>query len=162
MPNTAISSALWTKIDFNKAKPGLIYDPEGICLIGKFSDELAAHRARKQWKLILNSHFLLEVERDFEISVISSHNDERYLLACAFTSACGRYAFWRLANRQAPEAEDKLGGLIGRARYARGVIGSNWPLEDKQTAFVMSAMEQQIADNEANLSLMNRLLQLFK
>ena len=86
----------------------LIYDTDAISLIGRFSDELSAYRSRRKWVEILSNYFLLEPERDFESKIISSETSDGFLLHCNFTSACGRYAFWRLINHQAPEAEEKL------------------------------------------------------
>ena len=64
------------------------------------------------WQAILASHFLLEPDRDYELRTHCSLDDEQFVLSCSFLSACGRYAFWRLVNRQAPEAEQKLNGHL--------------------------------------------------
>ncbi|MFN8391081.1 MAG: hypothetical protein U0136_12395 [Bdellovibrionota bacterium] len=153
----------FTSVDITKAKPGLIYDAEGVTLIGKYTDELSAHRARKEWQSILNSHFLLESDRDYELKTYCVLDDNQFLLSCAFMSACGRYAFWRLVNRQAPEAEQKLNGAKERIqKSAKGFLGSTWGSENKETSFVVSALEEEIQRNEENTSLVNRLLQLFK
>ena len=151
-----------SSVDLTKARPGLIYDAEGVTLFGKYTDQLSTYRSRKEWQAILASHFLLEPERDYEIKAICSIDDNKVLLSCSFTSACGRYAFWRLVNRQAPEAEQKLNGQRDKVqKSAKGFLGSPWN-EEKQTAFVMSSLEEQIKKSEENTSLVNRLLQLFK
>ena len=153
----------FTSVDITKAKPGLIYDAEGVTLLGKYTDELAAHRARKEWQLILNSHFLLEAERDYELNTFCDLGEEHFLLSCCFLSACGRYAFWRLVNRQAPEAEHKLNGCKERIqKSAKNFLGSSWSNENKETTFVVNALEEQLQRNEENTSLVNKLLQLFK
>ena len=71
---------------------------------------MSAYRGRKGWSEILGTHFLLENDRDFSLTVLLSENSEteEFKLKCEFESACGRYAFWRLINHQAPEAEEKL------------------------------------------------------
>lgn len=99
---------------------GLIFDAESNAIIGKFSDELAAYRARRNWIGILAEDFLLEKQRDYEMSVIAASQGTFYLLACSFTSACGRYAFWRLVNRQAQESERRLTGGAPPRRRATG------------------------------------------
>lgn len=106
---------------------GLLFDAEGITLISRFSDELSAYRARRQWVDILGSYFLLEKGRDFEMSVLANPESEYFVLNCFFTSACGRYAFWRLINEQAPEAESKLSahsGSLKRPGYFSTLFGS--------------------------------------
>lgn len=92
-------------------KSGLIFDAEGVTLIARCNDELSAYRAKKNWVLVLKSYFLLELERDYELSVLASPEHGYFTVSCFFISACGRYAFWRLINDQAPEAELKLGAL---------------------------------------------------
>ena len=153
----------FTSVDLTKAKPGLIYDAEGVPLFGKYQDELSAHRARRDWQAVLGSHFLLENERDYELSVFSSLEEGQFLLSCNFVSACGRYAFWRLVNRQAPEAEQRLNGQRERIqKSAKSFMGANWNPDKKETTFVVNALEEQMQRNEENKSLVNRLLQLFK
>jgi hypothetical protein len=157
------SVAEFTSVDISRAKPGLIYDAEGVTLIGKYTDELSAHRARREWQSILSSHFLLESDRDYELKTFCELEDNQFLLSCTFMSACGRYAFWRLVNRQAPEAEGKLNGARERIqKSSKGFLGSSWNSESKETTFVVNALEEQIQRNEENTSLVNRLLQLFK
>jgi len=155
--------ATTSSIDLSRAKPGLIYDAEGVTLFGKYQDELSAYRARREWQTIFSGHFLLENERDYEMSVFSSLEDNQFILAACFTSACGRYAFWRLVNRQAPEAEQKLNGHRERIQKSnRNFLGSSWNADSKETTLVVSAFEEQIQRNEETVSLVNRLLQLFK
>ncbi len=88
----------------------ITYDTDSISIVAKFSDEMSAYRGRKGWSEILSAHFLLEDDRDYNIKVMPSEgcNTEAFKLKCEFDSACGRYAFWRLINHQAPEAEEKL------------------------------------------------------
>jgi len=84
----------------------ITYNTDDVSIISKFSDEMAAYRCRRTWTEIFGNHFLLENDRDFKLSISSS--GENFSLNCEFNSACGRYAFWRLINHQAPEAERKL------------------------------------------------------
>lgn len=97
-----------TNVDLRRQKPSVVFDTESVALLGKFGDQITAYRAKKKWGEILHNHFLLEVERDYEIAVTSSHDTGLYVLGCTFTSACGRYSFWRLINHQAPDAEQKI------------------------------------------------------
>ena len=86
--------------------PGSVFfDSDAIVLQGSYADQLSAYRARKTWVETLESCFLLDQGHDFVISVHSSLEDSRFNLICEFKSACARYAFWRLTNHQAPEAE---------------------------------------------------------
>lgn len=148
-----------TNIDFTRAKLGLIYDAEAVTLFGKYQDELSAYRARREWQTVLGSHFLLERERDYDLLVFSSLEDNQFVLSCNFVSACGRYAFWRLVNRQAPEAEQKLNTNNERVQKSNR---HTWASGQAETNFVVNALEEQIDRNEETKSLMNRLLQLFK
>ncbi|MBP9838511.1 MAG: hypothetical protein KBC84_07330 [Proteobacteria bacterium] len=147
-------------VDINKAKPGLIYDAEGITLLGKYSDEIATYRAKKVWKEILGSHFLLEDKKDYEIRAYCSIEHNQFIISCCFTSACGRYAFWRLINRQAPEAEQKLNGNRDKVhKINKGFMADN---NKNETTFVISSIEEQILRNKENKTLLGRLIHLFK
>lgn len=153
----------FASVDLSRAKPGLIYDADTVTLFGKYQDELSAYRARRDWQQVLSSHFLLENERDYDLSVFCSLDEGQFFISCNFVSACGRYAFWRLVNRQAPEAEQRLNDQRERVqKSAKSFLGSNWSNESKETTFVVNALEEQIQRNEENRSLVNRLLQLFK
>lgn len=81
------------------------FDSETAALDGFYTDELSAFRARKVWIETLESNFLLEHKGDFRLKVISYREELRWVLRCEFLTACGRYAFWRLTNHQAPEAQ---------------------------------------------------------
>lgn len=161
---TRISPVL-ENLDLQRAGLGLIYDADSVTLIGKFSDELSAHRAKKRWTEVLRSHFLLDSERDFELVVSSSHESSLYAVVCTFVSACGRYAFWRLINRQAPEAEQKLRGHNGGKSMQQASpepTRLSWSQEAGQTTFVLSSLDEQIEQAQINKGLMNRLLDLFR
>jgi hypothetical protein len=84
---------------------GVCFDPEHVTLEGGYADQLSAYRARKIWAETLAQSFLLERDHDFKLSVIELTNCCRYALRCQFLTACARYAFWRLTNNQAPEAQ---------------------------------------------------------
>ena len=116
--------------DFNTATLGirdfsLTYDTESISIVAVFSDEMSAYRGRRGWNEILRTHFLLENMHDFELHIERSPDQdlEMFQLRCEFLSACGRYAFWRLINHQAPEAEGKL----IRSGYPDSEITENSP-----------------------------------
>lgn len=88
------------------AFPGDVrFDPDRVILQGQYRDQLSAYRAKRNWVETLTSNFLLDEGHDYEISVESRVSEELFILQCSFTSACGRYAFWRLTNEQAPEAQ---------------------------------------------------------
>jgi len=77
-------------------------------LHGTYTDELSAHRARKVWAEILEYHSLLEKDRDFVYRLQPDYQHMIFGLQCEFLTACGRYAFWRLTNHQAPEAQYQI------------------------------------------------------
>lgn len=84
---------------------GVTFDPQETSLQGSYVDELSAYRARKGWAEALEAHFLLDAEQDFQTEVKSDLDRNVFTLNCYFHSACARYAFWRLTNNQAPEAQ---------------------------------------------------------
>jgi hypothetical protein len=91
------------------------FDPDLLLLEGRYSDELCAHRARREWMSVFSANFLLEPEHDFMMSVGGEVDDGGYALRCSFVSACGRYAFWRLTHGQAQDAQ----ALLERAHMPR-------------------------------------------
>lgn len=108
--------------------PGLVFDADSITLLGKFTDELSVYRAKKTWAQVLANYFLLESGRDYEMNIMRPETQgQEYALRCVFGSACGRYAFWRLVNRQAPDAEAKLYTTnIVSKKSQRFLLGSIW------------------------------------
>ena len=84
---------------------GVCFDPETMCLEGVYCDQLSAYRARRAWARILETTFLLEGGHDFHLAVLGGGVEDRFVLKCEFRTACARYAFWRLTNNQAPEAQ---------------------------------------------------------
>lgn len=84
---------------------GLTYNADRLCIEGNYSDELSQHRARKTWCTILETDFLLIPEADFQFTMEKDLEQNQFQIACAFKSACGRYAFWRLINEQVPEVQ---------------------------------------------------------
>lgn len=108
-----------------EVKPGLVYDADKLTLIGKFNNELAAYRARRRWTEVFGDHFLLEHQKDYKMLVETT--EEEFQLAVSFHSPCGRYAFWRLVNKQTPEAESKLySGFMLNNRSVRFLLGGVW------------------------------------
>lgn len=87
---------------------GLWYDAEKLILEGIYLDELSAYRARRSWIKTFEMNFLLEEIHDFKVRVVCDDEEGRYHVQCTFTSACGRYAFWRLTHHQAPEVQFTL------------------------------------------------------
>lgn len=93
-------------VDEKLWEAGVCFDPESIRLDGYYPDEISAHRAKRVWTEALEGHFLLEQSEDFDMQVLRSEsNEEFFRLSCNFKTACARYAFWRLTNSQAPEAQ---------------------------------------------------------
>lgn len=113
--------------EVEQGKPGLIFDADSVTLLGKFTDEFSAHRAKKQWMGVFAHHFLLERSRDYDMEVGNVEGTGYYYLRSTFESACGRYAFWRLVNHQAMEAEQKLQSpnMVNK-KVARFLLGSVW------------------------------------
>ena len=87
---------------------GVCFDPEAVTIEGKYLDELSAHRAKKGWVETLEVNFLLDPAYDVIFKVANAAEATQYILRCEFVSACARYAFWRLTNNQAPEAQYQI------------------------------------------------------
>lgn len=84
---------------------GVCFDPDNVTLQGSYTDELSAHRARRLWAETLEEYFLLENNHDIVFSVLPDLEKHVFTLTCTFSTACARYAFWRLTNNQAPEVQ---------------------------------------------------------
>jgi len=84
---------------------GVSFNAGNLTLNGQYPNELAAHRAKRVWVSTLENSFLLDKSTDFSVQVSSENDCESFNLVCEFSSACARYAFWRLTNNQAPEAQ---------------------------------------------------------
>jgi hypothetical protein len=84
---------------------GLWYDPERLVIEGVYQDELSAYRARRRWIEAMEKNFLLDDSVDFSLKVRRARGGRHYRVRCDFTTACGRYAFWRLTHHQAPEVQ---------------------------------------------------------
>ncbi len=91
-------------IDFENFVPEVSFDLERIVLEGYYADELSAYRAKKTWARTLETSFLLDLDFDFKI-VVEHTEQPFYSVRCDFSTACGRYAFWRLTHNQAPEIQ---------------------------------------------------------
>lgn len=81
------------------------FDPETISLQGVYRDELSLFRAKKKWADTLEISFMLEHNKDFSFTMIRHYEELKFILFCHFHTASGRYAFWRLTNYQAPDAQ---------------------------------------------------------
>lgn len=84
---------------------GVKFDLDAVSLFGIYRDELSLFRAKRNWCEILESNFLLEPGYDYNLNKVSAEDRSNFVLHCSFLTACGRYAFWRLTNDQAPEAQ---------------------------------------------------------
>lgn len=87
---------------------GVCFDPDAICLMGIYRDEIAVFRARRRWSQILEASFALKSEEDYCFETRALIDSNEFRLVCRFNSPCGRYAFWRLTNAQAPEAQYEI------------------------------------------------------
>ncbi len=86
--------------------PGnILFDSNSLQLQGNYADQLSAYRAKRVWKQTLETCFLLDRDQDFVLVMRSDLETGIFTLSCEFVSACARYAFWRLTNHQAPEAQ---------------------------------------------------------
>jgi len=102
MPNASNSSTSEVAIEIEN---GLTYNPDQISIEGAYADELSVQRVKKTWCTILETDFLLIPKTDFELQKEQNSDTGNFTIKCCFTSACGRYAFWRLLNEQAPEVQ---------------------------------------------------------
>ena len=98
-PNSTIAR------DSIEIEGGLTYNADQVAIEGVYSDELSQHRAKRAWCTILETDFLLIPGTDFQFQIQNSVEKKEFQIACSFKSACGRYAFWRLINEQAPEVQ---------------------------------------------------------
>jgi len=92
----------------SKAPSGVCFDPEAICLMGIYQDEISVFRARRRWSEVLQESFSLKPSEDFDFETVTELNSEEFRLMCRFNSPVGRYAFWRITNCQAPEAQYEI------------------------------------------------------
>jgi len=138
-------------------KPGLIFDADSVTLLGKFTDEFSAHRAKKQWMETFAHHFLLEKSRDYQTEVGNIEATDYFFLRCTFESACGRYAFWRLVNHQASEAEKKLiaPNLVNK-KVGRFLLGSVWNVSSG-TPWIISGPGK--LENRSNTGILKSVLE---
>ena len=85
----------------------ILFDKDTITLFARYHDELSAHRSKRVWVETFESHFLLEQGTDYQLEVKKEDTELEtfFVLRCKFISACARYAFWRITNQQAPEAQ---------------------------------------------------------
>jgi len=91
-------------IDFENFVPEVSFDLDRIVLEGYYADELSAYRAKKTWAKTLETSFLLDLDFDFKV-IVERTDQPFYSVRCDFSTACGRYAFWRLTHNQAPEIQ---------------------------------------------------------
>lgn len=84
---------------------GLTYNADQVSIEGAYSDEISLQRVKKTWCTILETDFLLIPKTDFQFQKVQNPNTGNFGIKCVFTSACGRYAFWRLLNEQVPEVQ---------------------------------------------------------
>ncbi len=146
------------KIDLSQFKMGLIFDADNVSLFGKYEDELSAWRAKETWKEVLHDYFLLEPERDYEITIVSDLTTLTFCIKTEFSSACGRYAFWRLINHQAPEAEKKLGGSVA----SQNEFGLDLDNPKQNESWVINPLNEASNKNRESAKLLRKLLKIFQ
>ena len=108
MPREPQGSPIIELKDEVPSSEGVSFDPEGVTLEGKYTDELSAFRARRGWTETLETNSLLDPSYDVVMKVAQAAEKTQFVLRCEFVSACARYAFWRLTNNQAPEAQYQI------------------------------------------------------
>lgn len=151
------ANALAQSPDTDIAKPGLIFDADSVTLLGKFTNEFSAHRAKREWMGTFAHHFLLERSRDYQTEIGKIESTEFYYLRCTFESACGRYAFWRLVNHQASEVEKKLisPNLVNK-KVGRFLLGSVWNVSSG-TPWILSSPGR--ADKRSNTGILKSVIE---
>lgn len=161
MQQDAIYSQL---IELNReidSRDGVHFDAESVVLIGSYSDELSAFRARRAWVAAFESSFLLDKGHDYELHMLAKAEEHRFYLSCQFLTACGRYAFWRLVNEQVPEVQY----LIETAHIASGAsrqaeIAAAPDLGDVTPAILGGSLGMR--DPESKRSIISRLFTQLK
>ena len=138
---------------------GVCFDPEHVTLEGAYTDELSLHRAKKVWVETLKQSFLLEKDHDFKLIAIPILEQSRFVLKCEFITACARYAFWRLTNNQAPEAQY----IIETAHIPNSASRQEdfWTAPDlraKASALTLSNIEQAILNNQSSSQTLTRVI----
>lgn len=108
MQKSGLEASVLAQVSAVELRGEVFFDPELLLLEGRYSDELCAHRARRGWMGVFSASFLLEAEHDYVVAVEENADEDGFVLRCAFVSACGRYAFWRLTHGQAPDAAHLL------------------------------------------------------
>lgn len=156
MHQNDMHSANEEKIDLRQFKSGLIFDAEGVTLFGKYDNELAAWRAKKEWIQVLHDYFLLEPTRDYDIEVVTDLESLVFCLKSSFNSACGRYAFWRLINHQAPEAEKKLGGTINENSSATEELSLSG-----NESWIVNPLIEGAQKNKESAQILKKILKIF-
>lgn len=92
----------------SKTPSGVCFDPDAICLMGVYQDEISIFRARRRWSEVLQDSFSLKRNDDFAFETRTEIDSGEFRLMCRFNSPVGRYAFWRITNSQAPEAQYEI------------------------------------------------------
>lgn len=87
-------------------KYGVFFDSDTFVLQGYYEFELAQRRALKNWTQAIEDCLLLTNQSDFKVSYCNDLNSFR--ISCEFVSATGKYAFWKLINGQAPDAQYQI------------------------------------------------------
>jgi hypothetical protein len=127
------------------------FDPHTATLEGQYQDELSAHRAKKVWIETLEHNFLLDSGHDFNISMSGSIAEGEFRIECFFGTACGRYAFWRLTNNQAPEAQYSIETAHipnAESLYARMLSAPDLDRKKKTAIFEIPEQFQQLTSQK--------------
>lgn len=133
----------------------VFFDGEKVSLIGTYADQLSAYRAKRSWVETLETFFLLEEGRDLKFMVDSDLESQSHILRCNFLSACARYAFWRLTNEQAIEAQYILETAHIPHCQARK---SEFDFATQLKSLPNASVEKELAEFEQNSGAISRLL----
>ena len=92
-------------------KPQFKHTEDLSALSSTFDTEFTAFSVRRLWINLFQKYFSLEKDIDYNLHVNKEDDggDEKYNLNCEFTSPNGKYAFWKLINKKAIQAEIELG-----------------------------------------------------
>ena len=92
-------------------KPRLKHTEDLSALSSTFDAEFTAFSVRRLWINLFQKYFSLEKDKDYNLYVNkeSLGHNEMYELNCEFISPNGKYAFWKLLNKKALQAEIELG-----------------------------------------------------
>ncbi|HMO01419.1 MAG TPA: hypothetical protein PKD37_04670 [Oligoflexia bacterium] len=117
----------------------IYFSKENLTIFAKYQDEISAYRARRKWLKTLDEYFFLDDASDFILQQARSSGEDEYYLICQFVSPAARYAFFRLVNLQALEAQYQLETAHhGKVFDFTDEYYNNYRLDKKTTRSILS------------------------